>query len=159
LSGTIDPHGGRIVVVEEERDEIEITHVRRQRIVERPHQQGDVVHRRRLHARLETLLRAHVGIGGILAVDLAGCPDRARHQFRAVAAADAHIEHGHPGAHAGEGQKLDRVAPPVGLAVGVAAIGRGDDRGVILRRRRVRRRLQRGERKEPNNGTPHEPHL
>jgi hypothetical protein len=34
--GTIDPHLGGVVIEEQERDDIEVAHVRRHRIVERP---------------------------------------------------------------------------------------------------------------------------
>src|SRR5262249_20981132 len=75
----------------------------------------------------------------ILTVDDATRCNRARHQFRAVAAARAHIEHLHVGMRTGEGQELDRVAPLVGLHVRFGAVGRGNDGGVIgraiLRRR------------------------
>ena len=36
-----------------------------------------------------------------------------------------------PGPHAGEGEQLGRLAALVDRAVGVAAVGRGDDRGII----------------------------
>ena len=84
-------------------------------------------------------LRALADVRGILTVDDAARGYRARHQFRAVAAARAHIEHLHAGMRAGEGQELDRVAPLVGLHVRFGAVGRGDNGGVIgraiLRRR------------------------
>ena len=84
-------------------------------------------------------LRALADVRGILTVDDATRCNRARHQFRAVAAARAHIEHLHAGMRAGEGQELDRVAPLVGLHVRFGAVGRGNDGGVIgraiLRRR------------------------
>ncbi len=69
---------------------------------------------------------------------MAGRADRAGHQFGAVAGAGAHIEHLHAGLHADEREQLYRIAALVGLAVGIAAIGRGHDRVVVLRPRRGR---------------------
>jgi hypothetical protein len=68
-----------------------------------------------------------------LTVRLAVRRHRARHQFGRVTAAGAHIEHRHAGARAGEFEQRQRVAALVGLAIGVAAIGRGKQRGVIGR--------------------------
>src|SRR5262249_21940306 len=56
--GAIDRHVGGIVIKEEERDEIEIADVGRQRIIERSRQRDRVLHRRRLHARLKPFLGA-----------------------------------------------------------------------------------------------------
>src|SRR5262249_43244456 len=56
--GAIDLHISRVVVKEKESDEVEITHVGGQRVVERPRQHDDLGHHRRFHARLEALLRA-----------------------------------------------------------------------------------------------------
>jgi len=89
--------------------------------------------------RFEPRLRTLADVCGILTVDHAAWGNRARDQFRAVAAARAHIEHLHAGMRAGECEQLDGVAPLVGLQVRFGAVGRGDDRGVIgraiLRRR------------------------
>ena len=53
------------------------------------------------------------------------------HQLGAVAGARSHIEYRHPWLYADERQKLDGIAPLIGLAVGVATVGRGDDRCTI----------------------------
>src|SRR5262245_817562 len=131
--GAVDLHIGRVVIKEKERDEVEIARVGGQRVVERPRQRDDLRHRRRLHARLEALLRARAEVDGVLGVDDAACPDRARHQLGAVAAAGSHIEHLHARAYAGEVEKLHRIAALVDLAVGVAAVGRRHDGGVVRR--------------------------
>ena len=78
-------------------------------------------------------LRALADVRGILTVDDAARGYRTRDQFRAVAAARAHIEYLYAGMRAGEGQELDRVAPLVGLYVRFGAVGRGDEGGVIGR--------------------------
>ena len=122
------------MVEKEERDEIDVFTSRRQRIVERPRQRDDVLHRAVfMRASKRSLARALAL--KVLAVDLAAWPDRARHQLGAVAAAGAHIEHRHAALDAGEGQQLHRIAALIGLAVGVGAVGRGDDGGIVLRQR------------------------
>ena len=47
-------------------------------------------------------------------------------------AARAHIEHRHAAFNPGERQQLHRIAALVDLPVGIGAIGRGDDRRIIL---------------------------
>ena len=140
--GAIDRHVGRVVVVEEEGDEVQIARIGRQRVVERPRQHDDVLHRRGLHARLDPLLRPAAEVGRVLPIDLAARARCARHQLGAVAAACAHIEHLHARAHAGEGKELHRIAALVGLAVGVAAVGRSHDGGVVGHGLRPRRRSE-----------------
>src|SRR5262249_45250133 len=83
-------------------------------------------------------LGGRAGAGGVLGVGDAACRDRARHQLGAVAAAGSHIEHLHARAYAGEGEKLHRIAAPVDLAVGVAALGRRHDGGIVRRALRDR---------------------
>ncbi len=142
--GAIDRHVGRVVIEEEERDEVEVVHVSRHRIVERPRDGDDVLGPRRLQPRLEACLRALVLIGGVLAVHRTTRRHRARHQFRAVAAAGPHIEHLHPRARGREVEQLERIAALVGRPVGIAAIGRGNDGGIVGRAA-LRRRLRGGE--------------
>ncbi len=89
-------------------------------------------------------------VGGELAVHLAVRRHRARHQFGRVAAAGTHIEHLHAGRRAGEFEQRQRIAALVGFAVGVAAIGRGDQGCVI--RRGLRPRLARAGGDPENDG-------
>ena len=104
----------------------------RDRIVEIPDHVHDVLHVRLLGADVELVLDEPLDHGGrILRVDGAARADRARQQFGAVAGAGFHIEHLHPGPDAGEGQHLGGLAAHIGLPVGVAAVGRGDD-GLII---------------------------
>ena len=72
-------------------------------------------------------------IGRILRKDDAVRRHRARHQFAAVAAAGAHIEHLHAGTRRGKSEERRRIAALVGVAVGVAAVGRRKQAGVIRR--------------------------
>src|SRR5262245_35812024 len=137
--GAIDLHISRVVVKEKESDEVEITHVGGQRVVERPRQHDDLRHRRRFHARLEALLRARAEVDGVLGVDDAAGADCARHQLGAVAAAGSHIEHLHARARAGEGKQLRRISALVDLAIRVAAVGRRHDGAVTRRALRDRR--------------------
>src|SRR5262249_34995473 len=67
----------------------------------------------------------------ILRIDSPAWRHSARHEFRAVAPACAHIEHLHAGTRPAEDEQLERVAPVVGLSVGIGAIGRSDDRGIV----------------------------
>src|SRR5262249_1513614 len=90
-----------------------------------------VLHRRRLQPRLEALLGAGAELGAVLSINDAARAHGACHEFRAVAAARAHIEDLHAHAYPGEGQELDRIAALIGLAVRVAAIGRRDQ-GVVI---------------------------
>jgi hypothetical protein len=51
--GPIDSHVSRIVVIEIERHEIEVAHLGRKRIFERPYDFDDILHRRLFHALFE----------------------------------------------------------------------------------------------------------
>src|SRR4051812_35025908 len=87
--GAVDRHVGGVVVEEQKRDEVEVAHIGGQWIVERPRQAHNVLAARRFQPRLEPTLRALADVRGILTVDDAARGYRARHQFRAVAAARA----------------------------------------------------------------------
>src|SRR5579862_9361663 len=67
--GAIDTHVGRVVVVEEEGDQIEIADVRRDRIVEGPYVGDGVFHRRSFQPRLKDRFRPFAEAGRILPVD------------------------------------------------------------------------------------------
>ena len=113
------------MVIEQERDQVEILHAGRNRIVERRGVGNNILHRRRRHARLEGGLGAVGEVARILRKHDAVRRHRARHQFAAVAAAGAHIEHLHAGTRRSKSEKWRRVAALVGLPVGLAAVGRG----------------------------------
>jgi hypothetical protein len=123
---TIDRHVAGVVVVEQERDQVEILHARRSRIVERRGVGDDVLHCRRRHASREGGLGPLREVARILREHDAVRRHRARHQFAAVAAAGAHIEHLHARTRGGKSEERCRVAALVGLPVGVAAVGRGE---------------------------------
>ena len=126
-----DCHVGRVVVVEEEGDQIEPIDPGWHRIVERLLQRRHPQHGRRTQAQRKALLGARVHVGGILCIDDAGRTDRARQEFGAVAAARPHIEHLHAAPHADEGQKLLRMAALVDRTVGIGAIFGGNDLDVV----------------------------
>ena len=129
--GAIDLHVGHVVVEKEKGDEIEIAHFRRRRIVERPEQRRHALHRRRLHARIEIRFRLLEQVRHVLRIDRAVGRHRTCHQLGRVAAAGAHIEHLHPRPRARERKELRRIASLVDVAVGVPAVGRRDDRGIV----------------------------
>src|SRR5262249_35793907 len=85
----------------------------------------------RFYSRFEPRLRALAQIWRILSVNHTSRGNRAGHQFRAVPATRAHIQHLHAGTSASEGQQLDRVAPLVDLQVRIGPVGRSNYCGVI----------------------------
>jgi hypothetical protein len=135
---TVDRHVGRVVVVEQEGDQVEVRHARRNRIVERRGIGDRILHRRRRQPRLERGLGALAEIGRILRKHDPVRRHRLRHQFAAVAAAGAHIEHLHARARRGKSEEGRRIAAFIGVAISIAAVGRGEQACVI------RRRLRRG---------------
>ena len=118
------------MIAEQERDEIEVVQRGPRHFVERRDQILDIGHGRRGHARGE-LVRGLV----VLGIHLAVRRHRARQQFGAVAGAGGHIEHLPARLRRHEAQQLDRIALGVGLAVGLAAVGGGDQRRIVLRTR------------------------
>jgi hypothetical protein len=128
---TIDGHVSGVVIEEEKGDEVEIAHVRGQRIVEGTRQAHDVLARRRIFPCFEPGLCPLAYVGRVLSVDYTGWDDRAGHEFRAVPAAGTHIEDLHTWTYTGEDKERRRVAPFVGLPVRIGTIGCSDDHRVV----------------------------
>src|SRR5215203_7546403 len=98
-------HGGAIdgryvhyvMVVEEERYEIEIANVCWRGIIKLAQQDDGALHGRRLKTGLKILFCPPAKVGCVLRVDHSAGSDCARHQLGAVTTARAHIESFHPG--------------------------------------------------------------
>ena len=132
----VDAHGAEVVVVEHQRHEVEAAGADRRRRPGLSNGWTTATMRargRRLRARRRASAPA---ARGVCAVDAAARPDGARQQLGRVAAAGADVEHHHAGPHADEGEHLDRLAAHVVAAIGVAAVGAGDDRLDLRARQR-----------------------
>ena len=140
--GAVDRHICRVVIPEEEGDEVEIGDVWRHRIVEFAPVVDHVLHRRALHARKERSNDAGHGVRRVLPIDgAAGCHG-ARHQFGAVAGIRRHIEILPARPHPGECEELRGLAPVVILPVGIGPIGCREQRSIVGRGRLRGARIQ-----------------
>jgi hypothetical protein len=105
----------------------------------------DVLHHGLFGTDIELVLHKAFDHGRrVLRIDRARGSHRARQKFGGIAGAGFHIQHLHAGLDLGEGEQFCRLAARVGLAVGLGAIGGGDDGGIV-RRVAVLRRGLRGE--------------
>ena len=130
--GAIDLHIGDVVIGEEECNQIQSADLGRDRIVEIPDDMHDILHRGLLRADIELVLDEPLDdTSGILCVDHAGRRHRARQQLGAVTGVRLHIQNLHALLDAGKGEHPGRLAPLIGLPVGIAAVGRGDDRLIV----------------------------
>ncbi len=118
----IDAHERGVVVGEEERDHVQITHLGRHRIVVVAQNSHDVFHHRLPGALVETFLHALRQRRRVLGVDGATRTHGAREKLGRIAAARAHVEHFHSRTQAGEGQQQLRPSALVGLPVRLGAI-------------------------------------
>ena len=123
------------MIAEEEGDEIEIADARRHRIVERPDVGDDILHRRMLHPLVHIGLGGGAHVRGVLRIDDAVRRGTPGHQLGAVSRTGRHVDHLPSRQHARESQELHGLAPSVILAVGIGSVRRGNDGGIVRRRR------------------------